>query len=83
MFIWEHKKFPMFAGYYIPDSFVNWTIEMLDLPKKVIVWEGWCDSKQLWLVDQYHYIIFYMWSATIPAKSGWDTWAVSRIPHLP
>ena len=41
MFIWKHKKFPMFARYYIPDSFVNWTIEMLDLPKKRIVWEGW------------------------------------------
>ena len=33
MLIWKHKKLPMFARYYIPDSFVNWTIEMLDLPK--------------------------------------------------
>lgn len=61
MLIWKHKKIPMFARYYIPDSFVNWTIEMLDLPRgrqlseMAVVIE---DSRQ-WILDPYHYIIFY------------------------
>ena len=64
MLIWKHKKLPMFARYYIPDSFVNWTIEMLDLPKgrqlseMAVVIEDSCQ----WILDPYHYIIFYKWS---------------------
>ena len=55
MFIWENKKFPVFARYYISDSFVHWTIEMLDLPKIKIIMIINKDSNKgqtIWLLKE-------------------------------